>query len=242
MDIQQIENYILKNGLSEVLAHEDLIHFVRHQLHDFGRLMAFYRCAMMEVETKFNVISEDFTYQYERNPIENIKSRLKEPASIFSKLKRREQPLTVESIEENLFDVAGVRVVCSFVDDVYQIAEALLSQDDVVLIERKDYIQNPKPNGYRSLHLIVAVPIFLTNQKKMMNVEIQLRTIAMDFWASLEHQLRYKKENVMTPDMEMDLKTCAEISSHLDVLMNDLCQKIASTNGSSRPLPPEVNK
>lgn len=166
MDIQQIKNYILDNSLSEAFAEESLLTFVREQLHDFGRLMAFYRCAMMEVETKFNVISEDFTYQYERNPIENIKSRLKEPSSIRSKLERRGHPMTVESIEENLFDVAGVRVVCSFVDDVYQIAEALLRQDDVTLIERKDYIQNPKPNGYRSLHLIIAVPIFLTNQKK----------------------------------------------------------------------------
>ena len=136
MDIQQIKNYILDNSLSEAFAEESLLTFVREQLHDFGRLMAFYRCAMMEVETKFNVISEDFSYQYERNPIENIKSRLKEPSSIRSKLERRGHPMTVESIEENLFDVAGVRVVCSFVDDVYQIAEALLRQDDVTLIER----------------------------------------------------------------------------------------------------------
>lgn len=242
MDIQQIKNYILDNSLSESFAEESLLTFVREQLHDFGRLMAFYRCAMMEVETKFNVISEDFTYQYERNPIENIKSRLKEPSSIHSKLERRGHPMTVESIEENLFDVAGVRVVCSFVDDVYQIAEALLRQDDVTLIERKDYIQNPKPNGYRSLHLIIAVPIFLTNQKKMMNVEIQLRTIAMDFWASLEHQLRYKKENTITPDMEMDLKTCAEISSHLDKLMNDLCHRITDPDGCANPLPPEAEQ
>lgn len=242
MDIQQIKNYILDNSLSESFAEESLLTFVREQLHDFGRLMAFYRCAMMEVETKFNVICEDFTYQYERNPIENIQSRLKEPSSIRSKLERRGHPMTVESIEENLFDVAGVRVVCSFVDDVYQIAEALLRQDDVTLIERKDYIQNPKPNGYRSLHLIIAVPIFLTNQKKMMNVEIQLRTIAMDFWASLEHQLRYKKENTITPDMEMDLKTCAEISSHLDKLMNDLCHRITDPDGCANPLPPEAEQ
>lgn len=242
MDIQQVENYILENGFLEALDQENLMNFMREQIHDFCRLMAFYRCAMMEIETKFNVISEDFSYQYERNPIENIKSRLKSPISIKAKLERREHPLTVESIEENLYDVAGVRVVCSFVDDVYKIAEALLQQDDVTLIERKDYIQYPKKNGYRSLHLIVAVPIFLTNQKKMMNVEIQLRTIAMDFWASLEHQLRYKKENTMTPDMEMDLKTCAEISSHLDALMNDLCHKISDTDTCNPTLPPEVHQ
>ena len=117
-------------------------------------------------------------------------------------------------------------VVCSFVDDVYRIADALVQQDDITLIRRKDYIANPKENGYRSLHLIVAVPIFLTDQKKMMNVEIQLRTIAMDFWASLEHQLRYKKEHLFTPEMADDLKICADVSTELDTLMNNLAIKI----------------
>ena len=131
-----------------------------------------------------------------------------------------------------------MRVVCSFVDDVYRIADALVQQDDITLIRRKDYIANPKENGYRSLHLIVAVPIFLTDQKKMMNVEIQLRTIAMDFWASLEHQLRYKKEHLFTPEMADDLKICADVSTELDTLMNNLAtrstnRKILTTNAHS---------
>ena len=228
MDINQVENYILNSGIDEVLSNDNLMTYARDQLSAFQKLMAYYRCAMMEVETKFNVINEDFSVQYERNPIENIKARLKEPKSIHEKLTRRGLPFSVESIEENLFDVAGVRVICSFVEDVYRIADALIRQDDIVLIERKDYIEHPKDNGYRSLHLIAAVPIFLTNEKKMMNVEIQLRTIAQDFWASLEHQLRYKKDYVLTDQMTLDLKACAEVSTRLDMLMNELCNKIHS--------------
>ncbi len=148
---------------------------------------------MMEMETKLNVLNEEFSLQYDRDPIASIKTRLKKLESIKDKLERNDWPLTVESMEENLNDIAGVRVICSFTEDVYRVADALLSQDDVTLIRKKDYIANPKPNGYRSLHLIVTVPIFLANEKRTMKVEIQLRTIAMDSWATLEHQLRYKK-------------------------------------------------
>ena len=183
MDIKQLEQYLMQSDLgidAKQLEHflsecdlddkgfppEELVSYIRRQIYDFKRLMAYYRCAIMEIETKFNVINEDFSYQYERNPIESIKSRLKEPTSIRDKLARRGLAFSAASIEENLFDVAGVRVVCSFVDDVYRIADALVQQDDITLIRRKDYIANPKENGYRSLHLIVAVPIFLTDQKK----------------------------------------------------------------------------
>ena len=243
MDIKQLEQYLMQNDLGvdvnqleRFLAEcdvdkrgfspDELVQYIRGQIYDFKQLMAYYRCAIMEIETKFNVINEDFSYQYERNPIESIKSRLKTPSSIREKLARRGFPFSAASIEENLFDVAGVRVVCSFVDDVYRIADALVQQDDITLIRRKDYIAQPKENGYRSLHLIVAVPIFLTDQKRMMNVEIQLRTIAMDFWASLEHQLRYKKEHLFTPEMANDLKICADVSTELDTLMNNLAIKI----------------
>ncbi|MBE6740652.1 MAG: GTP pyrophosphokinase family protein [Ruminococcaceae bacterium] len=184
--------------------------------------MAYYRCAMMEIETKFNVLNEEFSLALDRNPINSIKTRLKSFESIKEKLQRKGLPLKVESIEENLNDVAGVRVVCSFTEDVYTLAEALLKQDDIVLIEKKDYIANPKENGYRSLHLIVSVPIFLAKEKRYMRVEIQLRTIAMDVWASLEHQLRYKKENEFTTQMAMELKKCAQLSAELDSRMDAL--------------------
>lgn len=191
----------------------------------FNKLMAYYRCALMEIETKFNVLNEEYSLEFDRNPISSIKTRLKSPISIKEKLERNDFPVTTESIEQNLNDVAGIRVICSFPEDVYALASALLRQDDIVLVKKKDYIKNPKDNGYRSLHLIVAVPIFLSCEKRIMKVEIQLRTIAMDFWASLEHQLRYKKDTEFTEDMMKELYECAKISANLDMRMDELRKK-----------------
>lgn len=188
----------------------------------FESLMAYYRCAMMEIETKFNVLNEEFSLRYDRNPINGIKTRLKSLFSIREKLQGRGLPLTIEAIESNLTDIAGVRVICSFHDDVYLLRDALLKQDDITLLCEKDYIENPKPNGYRSLHLIVSVPIFLAHEKKSMPVEIQLRTIAMDTWASLEHQLRYKKNVKFSKEMGEELLYCANISAELDRRMDEL--------------------
>lgn len=189
---------------------------------EFQRLMAYYRCAMMEIETKFKVLNEEFSLRYDRNPINSIKSRLKKLTSIIEKMERKNFPMSVSAIEENLNDIAGIRVVCSFTEDVYGLANALLKQDDIILLQKKDYIANPKENGYRSLHLIVSVPIFLENEKRLMKVEIQLRTIAMDCWASLEHQLRYKKEKDFTREMEQELYECAKMSTELDTRMDRL--------------------
>lgn len=186
------------------------------------RLMSYYRCAMMEIETKCNVLNEEFSAQHERNPISNIKSRLKSLESICEKLSRQGLPYSLDSIESRINDVAGVRICCPFLDDVYTLADALLRQNDITLIAKKDYIASPKPNGYRSLHLIVSVPIFLANETKNMKVEIQLRTIAMDSWASLEHQLRYKRDICVTENMEKTLARCADMSSELDRQMNEL--------------------
>ena len=192
------------------------------QLQEYSKLMAYYRCAIMEIETKFNVLNEEFSLQYDRNPINGMKSRLKKFTSITEKLERKGLPLSVESIENNLSDIAGIRVVCAFPDDVYMLADAFLAQDDITLIKKKDYIANPKPNGYRSLHLIVSVPIFLAHEKRVMKAEIQLRTIAMDSWASLEHQLRYKKDFEFTEHMAAELQRCAELSAELDMRMDAL--------------------
>ncbi len=194
-------------------------------LDPFKQLMSYYRCAIMEIETKFRVLDVQLSLNRENNPIESIKTRLKSPESIFEKLQRRNLPMTLNAIEENLNDIAGVRVICSFPEDIYSLADALLRQDDITLIERKDYIQNPKPNGYRSLHLIVEVPIFLRNETRRMRVEVQLRTIAMDFWASLEHKLRYKKGLEGSEDYQeisRQLKNCAEMSAMLDRLMENI--------------------
>lgn len=195
---------------------------MQEQTEPFLELMSYYKCAILEIETKFKVLNEEYSLTYNRNPINSIKTRLKSITSIKGKLRKMNEPLTVSSIENNLNDVAGVRVTCMTPDDVYMLAEALLKQDDVKLITKKDYIANPKPNGYRSLHLIIETPIFLTNEKKMMRVEIQLRTIAMDCWASLEHQLRYKNNNLSGCDINDELLKCAELSAELDSRMGRL--------------------
>ncbi len=201
---------------------QDKLQWTQRQSADFRRLMTYYKCAIREIETKFDVLDDEYSLQNDRNPISGIKTRLKSISSIAEKLKRKHQPWTVESVEANLNDVAGVRVVCSFVQDVYTLAEALLKQDDITLIEKKDYIKHPKENGYRSLHLIVEVPIFLEKEKRPMRVEIQLRTIAMDCWASLEHQLRYKKGVEFNDEMQDALLECAKHSMELDTQMDQL--------------------
>lgn len=223
-----LEDEALKRALLEAVFDEDMINWSKGVVQKYKRLMAYYRCAMMEVETKFNVLNEEFSLRYDRNPINGIKSRLKRLDSIQEKLHRKQLPFDMQTIETHIHDVAGVRVVCAFVEDVYLLAEALLKQDDVTLVEKKDYIANPKPNGYRSLHLIVTVPIFLEHEKRVMQVEIQLRTIAMDFWASLEHQLRYKKDFMFTEEMAQELRDCAQLSAQVDLRMDSLRERLAA--------------
>jgi len=194
-----------------------------------------YQCAVMEVETKFNILNNRLSIQEEHNPIEFIKSRVKSLDSIIRKLEKLQLPITIESVEENLRDVAGVRVVCSFVDDIYKIAESFLAQEDVTLIQRKDYIQNPKPSGYRSLHLIIKTPVYTENGKKDMFVEVQMRTIAMDFWSSLEHKLRYKKNlnPQIAEQLARELEACAEESAKLDEKMLLIRNRIAEYAAAS---------
>ncbi|MGI6217317.1 MAG: GTP pyrophosphokinase [Coriobacteriales bacterium] len=188
---------------------------------EFTQLMSNYKCAILQTETKLNILNEGFSLKQERTPIESIHSRVKSPESIAEKLRRRNYPLTLDSMQYNLDDIAGVRVVCSFIDDIYMVEKYLTDQDDIRVIARKDYIEKPKENGYRSLHLIIETPIYLPTEKKYVKVEIQLRTIAMEFWGNLEHQLRYKKdldENKLQ-QISSDLKECAEISNMLDIKM-----------------------
>ncbi len=195
-----------------------------------------YQCAVMEVETKFRILNNRLSINGEHNPIESIKSRVKEIDSIVRKLEKHHLPITIEAVEENLKDVAGVRVICSFVDDVYRVADSFLAQEDVTLIERKDYIKNPKPSGYRSLHLIIRTPIYTENGKKDMFVEVQMRTIAMDFWASLEHKLRYKK-NInpeIAEQLAKELKACAEESVRLDEKMLEIRNRISADAAGSQ--------
>ena len=206
----------------------DMIEWMQEKMKDFELLMSYYRCALMEIETKFKVLNEEFSLEHDRNPISSIKTRIKSFESITEKVERKGLPFEVDSVEKYINDVAGIRVICTFPEDVYLLADALLKQDDIMLIRRKDYIAEPKENGYRSLHLIVAVPIYLAHEKRLMKVEIQLRTLAMDFWASLEHQLRYKKDFEFTKEMADELKLCAEQSAALDLRMEALRKQVNS--------------
>ena len=177
----------------------------------FVHLMMQYRCAMREIQTKLEILNAELSLNHNRNPFESITGRIKKPISIISKLKKMNYPVSLENIEKYLHDVAGIRVICTFQKDIYILAEKLCSQDDIRLRERKDYIQHPKPNGYRSLHLIVEIPVFFAEEKKFMQVEVQFRTIAMDFWASVEHKIYYKKEiDCNTMQLTEKLRLCAE--------------------------------
>lgn len=212
-----------REGLPDVkLQKNEIKTLMQNYALPYRELMSYYRCAIMEVETKFNVLNEELSLQYDRNPIETIKTRLKSPESILEKLHRKNHPVTVDSIEQNLNDIAGVRVICAFPSDIYQLEEAFLKQDDIRLVERKDYIANPKSNGYRSLHLIVEIPIFLHDHKRLMRVEVQFRTISMDWWASLEHKIRYKKGLQESDHVDQELFECAKMSAELDSRMEKL--------------------
>lgn len=201
---------------------EDLL----NQAREFQEAIMMYSCAIREVKTKLEVLNDELSIRNQRNPIEMIKSRVKKPMSIVEKLHRRNLPVNLDSMINHLDDVAGIRVICSFVDDIYNVARMLVSQDDIRVIAVKDYIEHPKPNGYRSYHLIVEVPVFFSDRKKDMRVEVQIRTIAMDFWASLEHKLKYKKDVADTDEIVGQLKACADSIELLDYQMQEIRNKI----------------
>jgi putative GTP pyrophosphokinase len=198
----------------------------KEDTHLYKELMMMYRGAIREIQTKLEVLNDEFSIRYKRNPISFIKTRIKTPESVLQKLKSKNLEISLESIITNLHDVAGIRVICAFIDDIYDIAQMLTKQDDITVIETKDYIQNPKDNGYRSLHLILEVPVYFSDRKQPMQVEVQIRTIAMDFWASLDHQLRYKKGVEHHAEIQADLKDCADIIAATDQRMQTIKYKI----------------
>ena len=185
-----------------------------------------YQSAMREVRTKLEILDSEFRVRYARNPIHHIDSRLKSPMSIAGKLERKGLPNTLEAAEENLNDIAGVRIVCNYLEDIYHVADLLTRQRDVELVARRDYIQSPKESGYRSLHLVIRIPVYLSSHTELVPVEVQIRTIAMDFWASLEHQLRYKSDQETTQMLRRRLQKCAEASAALDREMQDIYREI----------------
>ncbi len=196
------------------------------QIVNFKELMMVYNSAIREVTTKLEILNDELSLGDRKNPIQFIKSRVKKPLSIVDKLNRLEKDISVESIMTSLNDVAGIRVISSFIDDVYKISDMLVKQDDIFFIEAKDYIKNPKPNGYRSYHLIIEVPVYFSDKKERVRVEIQIRTVAMDFWASVEHQLKYKQDFKDSQEIEEELKECAETISSTDLKMMELRDRI----------------
>lgn len=197
-------------------------------------LLLYYSYAIKEVRAKLEILNDELAFKTKRNPIESIESRVKKPASIVEKLKRKKYPVTVESAFMNLRDIAGVRVICSFIEDIYDIADMFLKQDDITLVECKDYIKKPKDNGYRSLHLIVMVPVYLSDRTLKLNVEVQIRTMAMDFWAALEHQANYKKGIEGIDELIVELTECANIINQTDMRMQDIYHRIKNVEQTNR--------
>ncbi len=198
--------------------------------HEFSRMLMEYQFAIDEIMTKVEILRQEFTHLYRYNPIEHISSRVKAPESLAHKLVRKGFPLTVDAVADNIFDVAGVRVTCSFIGDTYRVMQALTSQDDIEVLEVKDYIANPKANGYKSLHVIVEIPIFLSTGPKKIPVEVQFRTIAMDFWAALEHKIFYKYDRDVPEHLEEELTETAVIADQLDRRMERLHASVHGDN------------
>lgn len=216
--LDQSKDTYMFDGIADGIMPEDIVNTIR----SFINSEYLYFSATREIETKLENLNDEFKHTKDRNPIHLIKTRVKTPKSILAKLRRRGLELTVESARKNLTDIAGIRVICPYIDDIYLIADMLTMQDDIKLLRTNDYIKNPKPNGYRSLHLIVSVPIFLSNRKELVNTEVQIRTIAMDFWASLEHDIAYKLSEGKPKSITNELKDCADVINNTDVRMQHL--------------------
>lgn len=212
---------------SYLLDHQDDL--VTHII-QFNELMNRYQAAIKEVSTKLEILKSDFQIRNHRSSIENIQSRIKKPVSILKKLQRKGIEVNLDTIRSELNDVAGIRVICPFIDDIYMVAQKLAQQDDIHVITVKDYIKNPKSSGYRSYHMIIEVPVFFMDAKELMRVEVQLRTVAMDFWASLEHQIKYKKECTHDKELVRDLKLCADTIAETDLRMLELRERMAQSN------------
>ena len=200
----------------------------KNELQPVQQLEHLYESAIREVKTKLEILDSEFKTKYDHNPIHHLEDRVKSPQSILEKLNRKGLPFSCDTAKRELNDIGGVRVVCNYIDDIYTVADLLTSQDDVKLIKRKDYIKNPKPNGYRSLHLVIETPVYLSEKKELVHVEVQIRTIAMNFWATLEHDLKYKTDSVVSAELAEQLKNCAETIADTDKQMQDIYKALHS--------------
>lgn len=217
-----------------------------NDIKSWEEVVLIYNSALKEVGTKLEILNDEFQHVHQYNPIEHIKSRIKTPQSIVKKLKKNNYESTIANMVEHVNDIAGIRVICSFISDIYRIAEMLIKQNDIRVISVKDYIQNPKPSGYKSYHLLITIPIFLSDRIVDTKVEIQIRTVAMDFWASLEHKIHYKFEGNVPEHIKNELVECATMVSDLDskmLALNKEVQKFAdqAEEKTELPAPPQEN-
>ncbi|AYA75729.1 GTP pyrophosphokinase family protein [Bacillus sp. Y1] len=193
---------------------------------ELTRFMMLYQFGIDELNTKIDILKQEFQYIHDYSPIEHVKSRIKSPESILKKVQRKNLDLSLPSIKENIKDIAGIRITCSFISDIFEISRMLENQSDIEVVEKKDYINHPKPNGYQSLHLIVKIPVFMSNGIENVYVEVQIRTIGMDFWASLEHKIYYKYDNEVPSYLSKELKNAADTVAMLDKKMEVLHEEI----------------
>lgn len=219
----------IKEKKSEIIPSFNEIS-AQNDFHAFMELQHLYDSAIKNVKTQLNIFDDEFRVKFQRNPIHSMESRLKSPQSIVGKLQKKGLPMTIESAKKNLRDIAGIRVICYYINDIYTIVDLILMHDDYQLINIKDYIRNPKPSGYRSFHMTIKVPVYLANGKQYVPIEIQIRTIAMDFWASVEHQLKYKTTSSITTEISNQLKECAEVIADTDLKMQEIYLKIDHIN------------
>lgn len=208
----------MENGFSSVQSNS----------RDYIILKSYYKSAIQTVESKLSIMNEEYFLANGRKPIQMITSRIKKEQSVIDKMKRHGYPVTAENAVTKLHDIAGVRAICAFEDDAYYLADVLLQHQDITLLHKKDFIANPKPSGYRSLHLIISVPIYLAAGKKDVKVEVQLRTISMDFWASIEHELRYKQSIAFPDELNRAILECADLSAELDERMGRLHRELTA--------------
>ena len=224
MIVQKKQKLKIKESIFSQVVPDEML----EKLRDFVQVQQLYNAAIREVSTKLEILDDEFHVRFDHNPIHHMESRLKSPQSIVQKLLKKELPISTQFARESIYDIAGIRVICNYIDDIYKIADLLVKQDDITLVRTTDYIKHPKENGYRSLHLVIKVPVFLSDGREDVPVEIQIRTIAMDFWASLEHQLRYKSQCNIPEALSGQLKACAEESAALDRKMQSIYERIAT--------------
>jgi putative GTP pyrophosphokinase len=212
----------LKDAFGSEMLTDEMIQMVE----GISVLMNMYNAAIREVSTKLEILDDEFQVLHSHNPIHHIESRLKSPRSVVEKATRKGLALSIDSVRDNITDIAGIRVMCHYIDEVYAVAELLAKQEDIDVVKTADYIKHPKPSGYRSLHLVVSVPVFLSSATERIPVEVQLRTVAMDYWASLEHEIRYKGRAGVADELQAQLRDCAETIFATDLWMQDIYNRL----------------